>query len=76
MSWIYNDNTKRPNPKENQPGILEISTREFTHFAENSGKRPRSRRVLVGLNIYLWDYTEKVAVTLLPSASRKDTVEA
>ena len=30
MSQIYNDNTKRPKPKENQLGILGISSREFT----------------------------------------------
>ena len=28
-----NDNTKRPNPKENQLEILGISARVFTHFA-------------------------------------------
>ena len=32
MSQIYNDNTKRPKPKENQLGILGISSREFTHY--------------------------------------------
>ena len=36
MSQIYNGNTKRPKPKENQPGILGISSTEFTHFAGNS----------------------------------------
>ena len=36
MSQIYNDKTKRPQPKENQLGILGISSREFTHFAGNS----------------------------------------
>ena len=35
-SQIYNDNTKTPKPKENQQGILGISSREFTHFAGNS----------------------------------------
>ena len=35
MSQIYNVNTKRPNPKENQLGILGISFREFTHFVRN-----------------------------------------
>ena len=38
MSQIYNDNTKRPKPKENQLGILEISSREFKHFAGNSAE--------------------------------------
>ena len=36
MSQIYNDNTKRPKPKESQLGILGISSREFTHVAGNS----------------------------------------
>ena len=44
MSQIYNDNTKRPKPKENQLGILEISTREFMHFAGNSPEGFGSRR--------------------------------
>ena len=38
MSQIYNENTKRPKPKENQLGILGISSREFMHFAENSAE--------------------------------------
>ena len=36
MSQIYNGNTKRPKPKENQVGILGISAKEFRHFAGNS----------------------------------------
>ena len=35
MSQIYNNNTM---PKENQLGILEISSMEFMHFA---GEGPR-----------------------------------
>ena len=35
MSQIYNDNTKRPKPEENQLEILGISSREFMHFAGN-----------------------------------------
>ena len=38
MSQIYNDNTKRPKPKENQLGILGISSREFTHYVGNSAQ--------------------------------------
>ena len=41
---IYNDNTKRPKPKENQLGILGISSREFTHYVENSAEGLGSRR--------------------------------
>ena len=36
-SQIYN-NTKRPKSKENQLGILEISSMEFMHFDRNSAK--------------------------------------
>ena len=36
MRQIYNENTKRPKPKENQLVILGISSREFMHFAGNS----------------------------------------
>ena len=50
MSQIYNGNTKRPKPKENQLGILGISTREFTHFAGNSPEGLGSRKE------YCWDY--------------------
>ena len=38
MSQTYNDNTKRPKPKENQLGILGISSREFTHSVGNSAE--------------------------------------
>ena len=38
MSQTYNDNTKRPNPEENQVGILGISSREFTHSVGNSAE--------------------------------------
>ena len=35
MSQINNYNTKRPKPKENQLGILGISSREVTHYVGN-----------------------------------------
>ena len=44
MSQIYNDNTKRPKPKENQRGILGISSRKSMHFAGNSAEGLGSRR--------------------------------
>ena len=44
MSQIYNDNTKRPKLKENQSGILGISSREFTHSVGNLAEGPGSRR--------------------------------
>ena len=50
MSQIYNDNTKRPKPKENQLGILGMLPREFTHFAGNSPEGLGSRRE------HRWDY--------------------
>ena len=83
MSQIYNDNTKRPNLKENQPGILGISSRELMHFAGNSAEGLGSRRECC------WDYASvfenhpkrcytfplKVAATLL-SGSWKGAVGA
>ena len=63
MSQIYNDNTKRPKPKENQLGILEISTREFVHFAGNSPEVLGSRKE------HCWDYVslfENMLKKLLP----------
>ena len=50
MSQIYNNNTRRANPKENQLEILGISSREFTHFAVNSAEGLGSRRE------HCWDY--------------------
>ena len=50
MSQIYNDKTKRPKPKDNQLGILGISSREFMHFAGNSAEGLGSRRE------HCWDY--------------------
>ena len=57
MSQIYNDNTKRPKPNENQQGILGISSREFTHFVGNSSEGLRSRRESC------WDYVSVFANT-------------
>ena len=59
MSQLYNENTKKPKPKENQQGILGISSREFAHFAGNLAKGLRSRRALLGRCIYLSEYTKK-----------------
>ena len=50
MRQTYNDNTKKPKPKENQLGILGISSREFTHSVGNSAKGLRSGRQRC------WDY--------------------
>ena len=44
MSQIYNDDTKKPKLKENQPGILGISSREFTHSVGNLAEGLGSRR--------------------------------
>ena len=42
------DNTKRPKPKENQLGILKIHA-----FCQNAAEGLGSKRVLLGLRIYL-----------------------
>ena len=44
MRQMYNDNTKRPMPKENQLEILAISSEELTHFAGNSPEGLGSKR--------------------------------
>ena len=38
MSQIYNGNIKRPKAKENQLGMLGISSGKFMHSAENSAE--------------------------------------
>ena len=49
MSQIYSGNTKRPELKENQLGILGILSQEFAHFAGNSAGPWVQERVLLGL---------------------------
>ena len=44
MSQIYNENTKVPKPKENQVGILGISSREFMDSVGNSAEGLEFRR--------------------------------
>ena len=44
MSQIYNYNTRRSKPKENQLGILGISSKEYMHFVGNSAEGLRSRK--------------------------------
>ena len=83
MSQIYNDNTKRPKPKENQLGILGISSREFTHYVGNSAEGLGSRRECCWGYISIFENTPKscsisplkVAATLL-SGSGKGAVGA
>ena len=58
MSQIYNKNTKRAKLKENQPGILEISSIKFMHFAGNSAEGLRSRRE------HCWGYVSILENTL------------
>ena len=57
MSQIYHDDTKRSKPKENQLGILGISSREFTHFPGNAAEGLGSRRE------HSWDYVSAFANT-------------
>ena len=72
MRQIYNDNTKKPKPKENQLGILKIYA-----FWPNSAEDLGSRRALMVLRIYenapknCRIFPLKVVTTLL-SGSRKD----
>ena len=83
MSQIYNDNTKRPKPKENQLGILGISSREFTHSVGNSTEGLGCRREHCCGFVSIFENTLKscrisplkVATTLL-SGSGKGAVGA
>ena len=83
MSQTYDDNTKRPKPKENQLGILAISSRKFTHFAGNSAGGLGSGRERSWGYVSVFENTPKsccisplkVATTLL-NGSGKGTVGA
>ena len=83
MSQTYNGNVKRPKPKENQLGILEISSREFTHFVGNSGEGLGSGRERCWGYVSIFENTPKsccisplkVAATLL-SGSGKGAIGA
>ena len=77
MSQIYNDNTRRPKPTENQLGILGISSWEFMHFTGNSAEGAAGTTYL-SLRICpksCFIFPLKVASTLL-SGSGKDAVGA
>ena len=83
MSQTYNDNTKRPKQKENQLGILGISSREFTHSVGNSAEGLGSGRERCWDYVSIFDNTPKschispleFAATLL-CGSGKDGVGA
>ena len=83
MSQIYNDNTKRPKLKENQLGILGISSREFMHSVGNSVEGFGSRKECYWGFVSIFENTPKscrisslkVARTLL-SGSGKGAVGA
>ena len=83
MRQRYNGNTKRPKPKENQLGILGISSREFTHYVGNSAEGLGSRRERCWGYVSIFENTFKscrisplkVATTLL-SGSGKGAVGA
>ena len=80
---MYNGNTKRPKLKENQLGILGISSREFTHSVGNSVEGIESGRERCWGYVSIFENTPKscsisplkVAATLL-SGSGKGAVGA
>ena len=81
MSQIYNDNTKRPKSKENQLGILGISSREFTHFAGNSAYERESTTATMYLSLRIcpkscYIFSLKVPTTLLSGSGGKGAVGA
>ena len=73
MSQMYNDNTKRPKPKENQPGILEISSTEFTYFAGNSAQGLGSRTECCWDCVSVFENTPKKLLHLSPKSYSKFT---
>ena len=73
MSQIYNDNTNRPKLKENQPGILGISSREFMHFAGNSAEGLGARREHCWGYISVSENTPKKLLHISPKSCRNFT---
>ena len=73
MSQIYNDNTQSLKSKENQLGILKVSSGEFMHFVRNSAEGLGSRRECCWSYVSIFENMPqscritplKVAVTLL-----------
>ena len=68
MSQIYNDNTKRQKPKENQLGIFEISAKEFMHFAGNSAEGLRSTREHCWGYVSVYENTSKKLLHISPKS--------
>ena len=64
MSQAYNDNTKRPKPKENQLGILGISSRQFTHSGGNQQRASGSGESAAGATYLSLRIHPKVAASL------------
>ena len=58
MCQRYNDNTKRPMPKENELGILKIYT--FCRIIQQRVSGPGESAA--GVTIYLWKHTQKVPI--------------
>ena len=73
MSQIYNDNTKRPKSKENQLGILEVSSREFMHYVGNSAEGLWSRREHCWGYVSIFENTPKKLLHLFPKSCRNFT---
>ena len=73
MSQIYTVNTKSPKLKENQLGILGISSREFTHFAGNSTESLGSRRKRCWDYISVFENTPKKLLHLSPKSCHNFT---
>ena len=68
MSQIYNGNTKKPKLKENQLGILGISSREFTHFAQISAEGLGSRRERCWDYVSVFENMPKILLHLSPKS--------
>ena len=73
MSQIYNDNTKRTKPNENQQWILGISSREFMHFAGNSSEGLRFRIESCWDYVSVFENTPKKLLHLSPKSCHNFT---
>ena len=73
MSQIYNDNTERAKSKQNQLGILGISSREFKYFVGNSADVLGTKREHCCDNVSVFENLPKKLLHLSPKSCHNFT---
>ena len=73
MSQIYNDNTERAKSKQNQLGILGISSREFKYFVGNSADGLGTKREHCCDNVSVFENLPKKLLHLSPKSCHNFT---